>query len=851
MSDLPVKQTWIARVFTGIVRAFGKVEKKPLEVNHGASWQNPYGIRPGYAPEIAMSAYGGHGYTYAAVSRASTDLAGLPLRLVSGEGSDAQIIDNHPIKDLLNQPSTFMDGYLFREQICTDLILSGDAFVLLLGLSEQPDSIVRLHPQEVEIITTGTGITGYRHDSSGSVVVYEPDRVIHIRSASFEKGPKGLYGTGAIRPLSREINADINAQKLASDSSAKGRPDILLYPKDPADIWGHERRREILDQYRGLASEGGAMVLSGQVEVEPLKLTPREMEFEASRTMARQSISAVTGVYPSVLGLPSANYATSRQQARHYWQVQIHRAHKLSQVFTAIAKKWDPSFRVEHDFSSVEALQDVRTQQLERIKLHIENGMSAADAYAYEGLEDAPIVSREVSSEVLPENEPETSPEDIRSLIRMFGSLEGKAVGDVDPTNFPSEGDDLKVSLRNSDYQVFDVDFAERIKNDYPEIWRLGGNTLGNTQYTRLTKVVDQGEVISETDEKAVRLREAWAARHFKDFRIAGVVAQMKWLVVGSRGEKYMKDLIKERQKSLQMSAASEASPEHIKTLAHMFAKTMKENKQLDDARQRQWENWIEKAHKPAENKLRKAAEEYLRGAKLRYQDRIKEHVTQTRTLNGSVLKAVNDWGALLSVEAEKVFAEESLGDVWSKVWMLSGNEELSRVYRLANLDRPLDLVFGSRVLERQMIAKMISEITDTTANHIAEIVQAGLTDGLSVDEIASEIEGASVFTRQRARLIGRTEATRSVNASSVEAYKIANLEGLKVQKEWLTSQDEKVRPEQEGDNPMYNHKVLDGQRQNPEMPFVSGPFEGQGPGQFEVAGMDCNCRCTVIPYVE
>ena len=700
MSDLPVKQTWISRVFTGIVRAFGKVEKKPVEVNHGASWQNPYGIRPGYAPEVAMSAYGGHGYTYAAVSRASTDLAGLPLRLVSGEGSDAKIIDSHPIKDLLNQPSTFMDGYLFREQICTDLILSGDAFVLMLGLSEQPESIVRLHPQEVEIITTGTGITGYRHDSSGSVVVYEPERIIHIRSASFEKGPKGLYGTGAIRPLSREINADINAQKLASDSSAKGRPDILLYPKDPADIWGHERRREILDQYRGLASEGGAMVLSGQVEVEPLKLTPREMEFEASRRMARQSISAVTGVYPSVLGLPSANYATSRQQARHYWQVQIHRAHKLSQVFTAIAKKWDPSYSIEHDFSSVEALQEVRDSQLDRIQKHIQNGMSAADAYAYEGLEDAPIVSREVSSEVLPADEPEASPEDIRSLARMF-------------------------------------------------------------------------------------------------------------------------------------------------------AKTMTDKKDLDEARQRKWENWIEKAHKPAEGKLRRAAEQYLRGAKLRYRDRVKEHVSQTRTLNGSVLKAVNNWGALLSVEAEKVFAQESLGEIWSKVWMLTGNEELARVYRLANQDRPLDLVFGSRVLEREMIAKMISEITTTTANHIAEIVEAGLTDGLSVDEIASEIEGATPFTRQRARLIGRTEATRSVNAASVEAYKIANLEGLSVQKEWLTSNDDKVRPEQEGDNPMYDHVVLDGQRQNPEMPFVSGLFEGQGPGQFGVAGMDCNCRCTVIPYVE
>jgi len=122
-----------------------------------------------------------------------------------------------------------------------------------------------------------------------------------------------------------------------------------------------------------------------------------------------------------------------------------------------------------------------------------------------------------------------------------------RAVGDKDPTNFPKKGDNKKVSLRNSEYAVFDRKFAEMIKNDYPEIWRKGGNTLGNKQYSRLINVLDKGEVESETDELAVRLREAWSARHYKDFRIAGVIAQIKWLTVGSRGEAYMKDLVREQ----------------------------------------------------------------------------------------------------------------------------------------------------------------------------------------------------------------------------------------------------------------------------------------------------------------
>jgi hypothetical protein len=124
---------------------------------------------------------------------------------------------------------------------------------------------------------------------------------------------------------------------------------------------------------------------------------------------------------------------------------------------------------------------------------------------------------------------------------------EDRAVGDTDPTNFPKQGDDLKVSLRNSRWDVFDPAYAEKLRTDYPSIWKRGGNIKGDDQYRDLTPVVKRGGVVeNRKEEAAVRLREAWAARHFQDNRLAGVVAQIKWYVVGTLGERGMKDVIDE-----------------------------------------------------------------------------------------------------------------------------------------------------------------------------------------------------------------------------------------------------------------------------------------------------------------
>lgn len=129
-------------------------------------------------------------------------------------------------------------------------------------------------------------------------------------------------------------------------------------------------------------------------------------------------------------------------------------------------------------------------------------------------------------------------------------------------TDFPKKGDDKKVGLRNSQWRTFDPDFAEMLREDYPAIWSKGGNEVGNAQYRRLKPVVNNGGTPkTDAQEQAVRLREAWGSRHKGNKLLAGVVAQVKWFVVGSRGEGYMKRLLREAMKREDERRAKAVAP--------------------------------------------------------------------------------------------------------------------------------------------------------------------------------------------------------------------------------------------------------------------------------------------------
>ena len=130
------------------------------------------------------------------------------------------------------------------------------------------------------------------------------------------------------------------------------------------------------------------------------------------------------------------------------------------------------------------------------------------------------------------------------------------------PTDFPTKGDDKKISLRNSEEKQFDYEFAKNLKEQQPKIWKAGGNIRGNEAFMLWGRARDGQD--TEAIREWIKEREAWAKRHFRDGQkfkgdvepnlsnVAGVVAQIKWGVIGNLGERGMKDVILELTKKLE-----------------------------------------------------------------------------------------------------------------------------------------------------------------------------------------------------------------------------------------------------------------------------------------------------------
>ena len=390
---LTVRDGWMLRV----LRALHLVEVRDdgtVDHSAGADFATDQGVARGYKAITSMSAMAAFPWVQAAVSAVASDLSGLELRVIRGRGADAEPDPDHPILDLLERPSSRVPGVLFRRQLVTDLVLTGCSYSLIGGASE-PAALIRLHPERVKVIPNpdGAGPGAYEYDTGGKIVRYTWEQVLHIRLPSWEDTPAGLYGTGAIRALNNDLTTDLRSQELAAATAKTGRPTGVFSPSDPSDRWSSEQIKVLREAYeKQMRGVSGALFLGGPVKYDALGFSPRDMEYQATRTWVRDAVLAAIGVVPTRVGIPSANYSTAAQSARRYWEDIQARSLLIDAELTRLARMFPGSegVRVFHSFDDVAALQESRTDRQNRVNLWWMMGIPLADAAAMEGFADLP-----------------------------------------------------------------------------------------------------------------------------------------------------------------------------------------------------------------------------------------------------------------------------------------------------------------------------------------------------------------------------------------------------------------------------------------------------------------------------
>jgi uncharacterized protein with gpF-like domain len=150
------------------------------------------------------------------------------------------------------------------------------------------------------------------------------------------------------------------------------------------------------------------------------------------------------------------------------------------------------------------------------------------------------------------------------------------------------------------------------------------------------------------------------------------------------------------------------------------------------------------------------------------------------------------------------------------------------------------DAIFGKlgfRYLALEAVRRRITRITETTRSTIIEMVSRGVLEGLGQEGIANTIMRAVPdIARARSALIARTETH---GAAQYGALGSARESGLALRKGWVTTEDERTRPE---------HEEANGQTVDLDAYFTLAGFSCQHPGDPSLpVNHSANCRCGVV----
>lgn len=375
--------------------ADGAKGKASEPVKLGADYAGGHETRPSFDVDASMSAFAAFPWVYAAVMRGASDIAGLPLKVVQGRGAKRKVLDDHPLYALLDQPSLRVTGRQLREQQYVDFTLVGNWIATMDLIGRRPVSVLRLHPKRVYIDPDPLdGWGDYIYNGAGQRYRLPADRILHVRTPSWTDDPRGLWGTGAIESLNDELETDRSASRSAKVLARRGRPDIIVSPKDSEfqQTWDDDFRKALKERLDSLLEGGGTVVLGGAAKIDMPAWTPRDIEFPALRQLVREAVLAVTGVPPHLVGLPVANYAQSEAQERSYWERQVAKARAIEDAcWNPLARRFGSDLYVVHDLSGVDVLQAARTARLTRVQQWWFMGADPKKAAAAEGFDDAPF----------------------------------------------------------------------------------------------------------------------------------------------------------------------------------------------------------------------------------------------------------------------------------------------------------------------------------------------------------------------------------------------------------------------------------------------------------------------------
>ena len=250
-------------------------------------------------------------WVFACVQARAEEVGNIQLELYDGD----EIIDSHPIIDLLNKPNPTMTRHDLFEAYQAFRDLEGNCFWFLARENDgkgAPVEIWPLRPDRVQIVPGKANplqVDGYLYrQPDGQNISFDTKEIIHFKNFNpLGNHPFPHRGMGIVEAASWGIDTDNEARnwnyKFFKNSA---RPDGILTTPGDAAMDGDELlriRAEWEAAHGGSDNSNKVAILGGGLTWTEIARSQKDMDFVNQRTFSRDEILALFRTPKSIVGI--------------------------------------------------------------------------------------------------------------------------------------------------------------------------------------------------------------------------------------------------------------------------------------------------------------------------------------------------------------------------------------------------------------------------------------------------------------------------------------------------------------------------------------------------------------------
>lgn len=192
------------------------------------------------------------------------------------------------------------------------------------------------------------------------------------------------------------------------------------------------------------------------------------------------------------------------------------------------------------------------------------------------------------------------------------------------------------------------------------------------------------------------------------------------------------------------------------------------------------------------------------------------------------------------------VIKDKDVTNITDYINRVYSNGFLTEQYRLMNNGINITMPINQKLLKKAVtfnvddipLSKRLYANVDKAKKEIINEISRGLSTGMSVQDMARNLQNTMGVSQRKAYQIAQNEGARVRQSAIIDSMREAKKKGADIVKQWSATLDGKTRPV---------HQELDSKWAEIEEDFEYSGGKVFAPKQFGIPSLDINCRCTLL----